>query len=112
MVAQPAAAMAAGGSSGEEPAPEMTPEPAEQEQAAPSMAEMMALLLQKVGGMLARRGRARKGWRSARRFDGLSRRCLSGLTRAGRHCGVVAAPPDLCAGACSRDGGRWAHGST
>ena len=57
---------------------------------------------------LPRGGRARKGWRSARRFDGLSRRCLSGLTRAGRHCGVVAAPPDLCAGVCSRDGGRGA----
>ena len=53
-------------------------------------------------------GRARKGWRSARRFDGISRRYLSGLTRAGRHCGVVAAPPDLCVGVCSRDGGRGA----
>ena len=45
MVAQPAAAMAAGVSSGEEPAPEMSPEPAEQEQGAASMTEMMALIL-------------------------------------------------------------------
>ena len=39
--------------------------------------------------LVARGGRARKGWWSARRFGGLSGRCLSGLTRAGRHCGVV-----------------------
>ena len=37
MVAQPAAQMAAVSSSGEEPKPEMSPELAEQEQAAPSM---------------------------------------------------------------------------
>eukprot|EP01046_Picozoa_sp_COSAG06_P099678 COSAG06_NODE_45793_length_352_cov_0.616601_1_plen_70_part_01 len=36
----------------------------------------------------------KQGIRSVRRFDGLSRRSLSGPTRAGRHCGVVVASPD------------------
>jgi hypothetical protein len=56
MVAQPAAQMAAVSSSGEEPEPEMSPEPAEQEQAAPSMTAMMALILQEVGGIRSRTG--------------------------------------------------------
>ena len=54
MVAQPAAPaapMAAVSSSGEEPEPEMSSEPAAQEQAASSMETMMALLLQEVGGV-------------------------------------------------------------
>eukprot|EP01046_Picozoa_sp_COSAG06_P036684 COSAG06_NODE_4070_length_4606_cov_39.200799_4_plen_208_part_00 len=53
MVAQPAAGMAAVSSSGEEPALEVSPAPAEeiQEQAAPSMMAMMALLVEKVGGL-------------------------------------------------------------
>ena len=52
MVAQPAAAMAAGSSSGEEAAAGTGPAPQEiQEQAAPSMMEMLALLVEKVGGI-------------------------------------------------------------
>jgi hypothetical protein len=51
MVAQPAAEMTAVTSSGEEPEPEVSPTPAEQEQAAPSMETMMALILQEVGGI-------------------------------------------------------------
>ena len=52
MVAQLAAAMAAGSSSGEEAAAGSGPVPQEiQEQAAPSMMEMMALLVEKVGGI-------------------------------------------------------------
>eukprot|EP01046_Picozoa_sp_COSAG06_P070739 COSAG06_NODE_19916_length_817_cov_10.775766_2_plen_142_part_00 len=51
MVAQPAAEMAAVSSSGEEPAPEVSPEPAQQEQAASPMEAMMAMILQKVGGI-------------------------------------------------------------
>ena len=52
MVAQPAAAMAAGSSSGEEAAAGTGPAPQEiQEQAAPSMMAMLALLVEKVGGL-------------------------------------------------------------
>ena len=54
MVAQPATSMAAGSSSGEESAAGTSPAPAQeesQEQAAPSMMEMMALLVEKVGGI-------------------------------------------------------------
>eukprot|EP01046_Picozoa_sp_COSAG06_P007934 COSAG06_NODE_396_length_16265_cov_10.407893_7_plen_97_part_00 len=52
MVAQPAAAMAAGSSSGEEAAAGTGPAPQEiQEQAAPTMMSMMALLVEKVGGL-------------------------------------------------------------
>ena len=52
MVAQPAAEMAAGSSSGEEAATGTGPVPQEtQEQAAPSMMEMLALLVDKVSGI-------------------------------------------------------------
>ena len=52
MVAQPAAAMAAGSSSGEEAATGTGPVPqGTQEQAAPSMMEMLTLLVEKVGGI-------------------------------------------------------------
>jgi len=52
MVAQPAAAMAAGSSSGEEAAAGTGPAPQEiQEQAAPSMMAMLALLVEKVSGI-------------------------------------------------------------
>eukprot|EP01046_Picozoa_sp_COSAG06_P000845 COSAG06_NODE_24_length_32981_cov_25.509671_21_plen_127_part_00 len=52
MVAQPAAAMAAGSSSGEEAATGTGPVPQEiQEQAAPTMMSMMALLVEKVSGL-------------------------------------------------------------
>ena len=45
-----------------------------------------------------RGGRARRGWRSTRRSDGLNMRSVSGLTRASRHCEVVAAPPNCVRG--------------
>ena len=51
MVAQPAAEMAAVSSSGEEPAPEVSPEPAPQEQAASPLEAMMSRLLQEFGGV-------------------------------------------------------------
>ena len=43
--------MAAGSSSGEESAAGTSPEPAQQEQAAPPMEAMLAMILQKVGGI-------------------------------------------------------------
>ena len=43
--------MAAGSSSGEESAAGTSPEPAQQEQAASPMEAMMAMILQKVGGI-------------------------------------------------------------
>ena len=62
-----------------------------------------------MGTCLHGQGWAREGWSPARHFDGPSMRSLSGPTRAGRHCGVVVASPDPCAGACSRDAGRGAR---
>ena len=62
-----------------------------------------------TGTCLHGQGRAREGWSPARHFDGPSMRSLSGPTRAGRHCGVVVASPDPCAGAYSRDAGRGAR---
>ena len=51
---------------------------------------------------------ALEGWSSARRFDGPIERSANDPTRAGRHFAVAAASPNLCAGLCSRDGGRGA----